>query len=177
VEIWKPVVGYEELYEVSNQGNVRSLDRTIKTKNNVTKILKGKTLKKVTGSHGRVQIMLWKDNKQKCKYVSHLVAEAFIGPRPKNLDVLHGEKGVSVNTPENLSYGTKSKNMGKDRLRDGTDNRGEKCGIAKLTEKQVIRYKTNKEKWTTYRWAKEFNVAYSTLHSIKTEKSWVWLKP
>lgn len=177
MEVWKPVVGYEGYYEVSNLGNVKSLDRLVRSKNNVVKKLKGKKTKTINGSNGRIQVMLWRNNTQKMKYVSHLVAEAFIGPRPEGLEVLHGEQGVSVNTPENLSYGTKSKNMGEDRLRDGTDNRGEKCGTAKLTKEQVIRYKLNKENLTTYKWAKIFNVSCFTLYSIKQGKSWAWLKP
>lgn len=176
METWKPVVNYEELYEVSNKGNVRSVYRVIKAKNGVVKRLEGKELKTRAGSHGRIQVPLWRNNKVHMVYVSHLVAEAFIGPRPENLDVLHGPLGVSVNTPENLSYGTKSKNQGEDRIRDGTSNRGENCGTAKLTKEQVIRYKQNKENWTTYKWAKHLRVSYSTLYSIKRGKSWVWLE-
>lgn len=42
-EIWKPVKDYENLYEVSNIGNIRSLDRIIKDKNGIVKIIKGKS--------------------------------------------------------------------------------------------------------------------------------------
>lgn len=177
MEIWKPVVGYEGLYEVSNQGNVRSLDRTVEHGCKGTQFCKGKMLKKSTDDIGREQVDLWKNNKPIKKRVSILVAEAFIGPRPEGLLVLHGEKGVSVNTPENLSYGTHSKNQGEDKLRDGTDNRGEKQGRSKLTKDQVIRIKINREKWTPSRWAKEFNVSPANICAIKKGRSWGWLEP
>ena len=44
VEQWKPVVGYEGLYEVSNLGQVQSLDRTCHDKNGLAKKFKGKVL-------------------------------------------------------------------------------------------------------------------------------------
>lgn len=178
MEIWKPVVGYEGLYEVSNQGNVRSLDRTVKAKDNSTRILKGKILKQALHTSGYDKFVnLCKNSKSKSRLVSHLVVEAFIGPRPEGLVVLHGKRGRLVNTLENLSYGTSSKNNLEDKLRDGTDNRGEKNGRAKLTKDQVIRIKINREKWTTYNWAKEFNISLQTIYDIKAGRRWAWLKP
>ena len=43
-EIWKPVVGYEGLYEVSSYGRVRSLDRYVKSKSESYRLIKGKVL-------------------------------------------------------------------------------------------------------------------------------------
>lgn len=134
-------------------------------------------LKKSTDDIGRVKVSLYKNNKHINKRVSILVAEAFIGPRPEGLYVLHGKRGVSVNIPENLSYGTPSKNQGDDRLRDGTDNRGEKNGRAKLTKDQVIRVKINKEKWTSSRWAEEFGVSRKAIRKIVAGETWGWLEP
>ena len=51
-EIWRPVKGFEGLYEVSDLGNVRSLDRTITEKNTLRKkLIKGKHLKLINNSH------------------------------------------------------------------------------------------------------------------------------
>ena len=44
IEIWKAVAGYEGLYEVSNLGNIKSLDRVIRTRYNGTTIRKGRIL-------------------------------------------------------------------------------------------------------------------------------------
>jgi hypothetical protein len=177
VEIWKPVVGYEGYYEVSNQGNVRSLDRVVKGPYNKPKTLRGKKITPCANSQGRTRVRLSKDGKGRMIFISNLVAEAFIGPRPEGLYVLHGELGVAVNTVENLSYGTHSKNMGEDKLRDGTDHRGEKHPMVKLTKEEVIRFKINAEKWRQRRWADELGVHESTLSDIKRGKSWGWLEP
>lgn len=75
VEIWKPVVGYEGLYECSNLGNVRSLNyRNTNTIKNLSLSL---------NKNGYVQVKLWKNCKGKVLAVHRLVAEAFV-PNPNN---------------------------------------------------------------------------------------------
>ena len=75
VEIWKPVVGYEGLYECSNLGNVRSLNyRHTNTIKNLSLSL---------NKDGYVQVKLWKNCKGKVLAVHRLVAEAFV-PNPNN---------------------------------------------------------------------------------------------
>ena len=78
-EIWKPVVGYEELYEVSNFGRVRSLDR-IDSNNHP---LKGVILKPYISNSGYLLVGLYKQQKRDRKLLHRLVAEAFI-PNPEN---------------------------------------------------------------------------------------------
>jgi hypothetical protein len=51
--------------------------------------------------------------------VHKLVANTFLGPCPKGMEILHGVEGKEVNTPYNLHYGTRSENA-LDRSRDGT---------------------------------------------------------
>lgn len=72
--------------------------------------------------------------------VAVLVLETFDGPRPSKQHVAaHGPGGPRDNRwPENLYWATRSQNMGADRLRDGTDNGGERHGLAKLTAAQVV---------------------------------------
>jgi len=66
-EVWKPVVGYEDLYEVSNYGNVR---RKIKLRWQFNKF-------------GYARVSLWRNGVQKWKMIHRLVADAFL-PNPKN---------------------------------------------------------------------------------------------
>ena len=75
IEIWKPVVGYEGLYECSNLGRVRSLNyrRTSTIKN----------LSLSLNKYGYFQVNLWKNCKGKVLAVHRLVAEAFL-PNPDN---------------------------------------------------------------------------------------------
>jgi predicted XRE-type DNA-binding protein len=123
-ENWLPVPEYEGLYEVSDQGRVRN----VKTQClKIPQTLRG----------GRVQIGLWKNSKRKDFTISSLVAASFIGPRPEGMIVLHGPKGRNYHGVDNLSYGTYKQNNGVDRLRDGTDNTGERNPRAKLNKMQV----------------------------------------
>ncbi len=75
IEIWKPVVGYEGLYECSNLGNIRSLNyRHTNTIKNLSLSL---------NKDGYVRVKLWKNCKGKVLAVHRLVAEAFV-PNPNN---------------------------------------------------------------------------------------------
>lgn len=59
VEQWKNVIGYEGLYEVSNLGNVRSLDRYTNAKNNKVRLVKGKLLKSYKLNSGYLIVDLY----------------------------------------------------------------------------------------------------------------------
>ena len=76
-EVWRDVVGYEGLYQVSSMGRVRSLDRM--TFNGVANyIKKGRVLKQKLDNHGYYRVNLYKDKKCKTWLVSRLVALAHI---------------------------------------------------------------------------------------------------
>ena len=94
MEQWKPVVGYEGLYEVSDVGEVRGLDREVNTniRLNKKRIIKGKVLKKRVGTKGYYAVDLCKDGKVTRTNIHRIVAEAFI-PNPKNLRVVNHING------------------------------------------------------------------------------------
>ena len=83
VEIWKPVVGYEELYECSSFGRVRSLDRLVNRRNGSFGLKKGKTLKPHINRLGYKVLHLTMGGKCKTCMVHRLVAKTFI-PNPDN---------------------------------------------------------------------------------------------
>jgi len=121
-EIWKDITGYEGLYQVSDLGRVRSLDRVVPDSRGHTRKLKGRILKallKVNPPYWRV--ILSKEDVHETFTVHKLVVNTFLGPCPKGMEILHGVEGKEVNTPSNLRYGTRSENTF-DRLRDGTHN-------------------------------------------------------
>ena len=106
-EIWKPVVGYEGYYEVSNMGKVKRLP-----KNNV---VNERILKLHTNNHnGYVYASLSKDNKKYTKRVHIMVMEAFSDYRSagydpyKQLDHINGDK--TDNRLENLEIVTQAEN-------------------------------------------------------------------
>lgn len=104
-EMWKPVVGYEGLYEVSNKGNVRSLNRTIPYKSQGKRaVAYGKQLHAVRNKAGYCRVNLCNDGKHSAKFVHRLVAEAFI-ENPANLrEVNHKDENPSNNVVENLEW-------------------------------------------------------------------------
>ena len=76
-EIWVDIKGYEGLYQVSNLGKVRSVDREVIRNGRITK-LKGKVLKQNVDSKGYLCVNLSKENKTKTVRVHRLIAIAFI---------------------------------------------------------------------------------------------------
>ena len=109
-EIWKPIKGFEGLYEVSNMGNVRSLDRYVMNGNRCC-LLKGKPKKAYFISTGYLMVDLCK-NSQRTHYLIHrLVAEAFI-PNPSNLPCIDHINTIKTdNRVENLRWCSCKENM------------------------------------------------------------------
>lgn len=125
VEQWKPVPGYEGLYEVSDQGRVRSLDRKIPTNSGV-RFYKGRILiPYFAGIKGYLMVRLsWPDRKK--HYIHSLVAEAFYGPRPTGMDCRHLNDNHLDNRAINLCWGTRKQNM-EDARRNGRLAVGKRC--------------------------------------------------
>lgn len=185
VERWRPIPGWEGLYEASDQGRVRSLDRKEWICNRgrawCWRKRKGKVLKGTRTREGYERVALSKDGVIHAMNVHRLVWAAFNGWPPDDLLVLHGasksENGMADNRLTNLSLGTPQKNSGPDRIRDGTDHRGSRHPCAKLTEAEVGQIKVEiKTGARTKELAKRFQVSVSTIQAIKSGQNWGWLE-
>ena len=77
-EIWKPIPGYEGYYEISTLGNVKSLDRYVRSKYNSIRFNPGKILLKETTKDNYQRIVLMKNNIKKRYMIHRLVALTFI---------------------------------------------------------------------------------------------------
>lgn len=97
-EKWKQIKGFENKYEISNLGKVRSIGRYISGKNNSCRYRKGTILKPQIAS-GYAQVYLSDNGKQKWYKVHRLVAEAFI-PNPNNLPIINHKDGNTLNNTE-----------------------------------------------------------------------------
>ena len=103
IEEWRPIEGYEGLYEVSNTGQVRSLDRYVKN-NYSYRLQKGKVLSPEKNKDGYLLVSLCCNGKQNLRTVHRLVAQAFI-PNPNNLpQVNHKDENKSNNRVDNLEW-------------------------------------------------------------------------
>ena len=113
-ECWKPIKDYEGIYEVSNYGRVKSLERVIYnsgTKNGLytihEKIIKQRINKK---RYGYCELSLHKNGKEKRFKVHRLIAEAFI-PNPNKLpEVNHIDGNKENNHASNLEWCTSKEN-------------------------------------------------------------------
>lgn len=101
-EIWKPVVGYEGLYEVSSEGRVRSLN--YKKQNRIQVLVQNYSRK-------YPYLLLCKDGKIKTHLVHRLVWEAFNGPIPDGMQVNHINEVKTDNRLENLNLMTPKENI------------------------------------------------------------------
>jgi hypothetical protein len=119
-ERWLPVPGYEGLYEVSDQGRVRSLDRRVATARG-DRITRGQVLKP-SPSRGYQIVPLSKKGVARRTSVHLIVLAAFVGPRPSGLECCHGNGVRSDNRLENLRWDTRSENQ-RDAVRHGTNSR------------------------------------------------------
>lgn len=109
-EIWKDIKDYEGLYQVSNLGNVKALDRIIKDSTRErTQRLKSHILKPTDNGRG-YQIVSLNKNGRKNKYVHRLVAETFIDNPDNKKEVNHKDLNKKNNCVENLEWVTQIEN-------------------------------------------------------------------
>lgn len=170
-EIWKPVIGYEGIYSVSDLGRVR---RECGYNGKIKDGFKSRILKdKSYNLYPRVTLSL--NNKTKCVNIHILVMEAFIGPRPKGFQINHKD-GIRTNSRlSNLEYCTAKQN-----IQHAHDNglcsppRGEESSVSKLKEYQVreIRDEYSQGNCTLFYLASKYGVSYQLISKIINNRLW-----
>lgn len=96
--IWKPILGFEDYYHVSNQGDIKSLRRN-----------KNLAIKLTSSNYGRVSLVV--NGKETPFRVHRLVAQAFI-PNPENKKEVHHKNGIRLdNRVENLQWCSREENI------------------------------------------------------------------
>lgn len=109
-EVWKDIPGYEGLYQVSNLGRVKSLERYVR--NRSKKIRKPeRILSQSTNNGGYKCVNLCKDGVQQGSFVHRLVAQAFIKNCEDATQVNHINGNKQDNRPENLEWCSPTENM------------------------------------------------------------------
>jgi predicted XRE-type DNA-binding protein len=154
-------------YEVSNLGRVRSWKPYGRSLNRPTKpYIKSQWL-----LNGYPAVILTDGKKRKSCMVHTLVAECFIGPRPKDYVVAHLDDNRKNNKLNNLRYATRSENM-KDALKNNKLRVGENHPKSKLSSLQVaeIRHLVVDLGWKQQRVANLFNISKSSVNQIINNK-------
>ena len=109
-EIWKDIPNYEGIYQASNLGRVKSLERFRKGKNGSLASVKEKIFKPQIDHRGYYRVELWKQSIGKRYKVHRLVWEAFNGSIPEGLQVNHINEVKTDNRLENLNLMTPKEN-------------------------------------------------------------------
>lgn len=163
-EVWKDVVGYEGLYQVSNFGNVKSLGNEFSRKERL--------LKPSLQTKGYVNIVLQKNGKRKKILVHRLVAEYFIPNLDKKLQVNHINGIKTDNRVQNLEWVTHRENLDH-AIKNNLTLKGKENRNSKLKDVDVIKIHSLLQKGvTTKELSESYNVSYSTIDGIRTNRYW-----
>lgn len=177
-EIWKDIQGYEGLYQISNYGNLKSLDHIVKTKNQYNKIsnrtVKGKKIKKSFDRDNYYTVSLCKNNNKTTKRIHRLVAQAFI-PNLENKSMInHKDENKQNNNFSNLEWCTAKYNT-------NYNNMPKRRGISK--RKKVYQFDKQNNLIKIWNYSKEAAEFYKVKDSsirgcccgkTKTIKKFIW---
>lgn len=121
LEEWRPVIGYEGLYEVSSMGRVRSITRT----NSYGRTVQGQLITNQLHNGTHYKVGLSRNGKQKGYYVHALMLEAFVSVRPEGLLTRHLNGDGTDNRLDNLAWGTPEENQ-RDAVKHGVNYQSNK---------------------------------------------------
>lgn len=160
--IWKSIPGHSG-YEVSDEGNVRSVDRVVKGRR-----YRGKILSPCLSNRGKLVVTLGR----RCTRPVHLlVMLAFVGPLPRGMETCHNNDDPFDNNLRNLRYDTRSGN-----IRDRSWNlKVRKNGLLKLhpTEVVLIRQTAKSSiELIVKNMSKRFGVTRECIRAILARRSW-----
>ena len=171
MEQWRDIPGYESQYQVSDQGRVRTLKRTLRSAS--VEALENSVMKFGYENHGgRRQVTLCKHGKIKRFLVHRLVLLAFTGPAPEDKPVARHLNGDYLdNRPENLAWGTMQENAN-DAARHGTRAKGEQLKQSALTETQVREIRAARGLISQKELAQKYGISQVAVSCIMTRRTW-----
>lgn len=159
---WRDVPEWEGWYQVSDTGQVRSVDRTIAFADGRVRNYRGKILNQYNDKAGYWKVTLKANGTDWRVHVHVLVAAAFIGPRPLGKHVRHWDGDNQNNRRRNLRYGTAAENA-EDTRRHGGWARPHR----KLTEDQVREIRAARGKVTGRELARRYGTSPAHVCNIQ----------
>lgn len=175
LEQWRPIAGYEGIYEVSDHGRVRSLDRVGLMSPGSPRRYRGRVMSLSKHRSGHLKVLLQDRGSNRYVQVHVLVLETFVGPRPVGMEGCHGPGGILDNRVINLRWDTPRANQ-LDRVRDGTAHLGEKSARAKLTDEEAREIKALRGKMFQRQIAELYGISQTHVCALQNGKSRRWMK-
>jgi hypothetical protein len=170
-EIWVPVLNYEGLYEASNLGRIKLLEKRIKWGKS-TKVIPTRILKPYINNHGYLYVTLYDKDRNKTNFGVHrIILSSFEGS--SDLHACHLDFDRTNNKLDNLQFMTLSQNIERARLAGRVRN-GESHGGSKLvgTDVKRIRKLYSSGVYTQKQLARKFNMGKTTIGDIVNLKTW-----
>lgn len=173
-EEWRDIKDYEGYYQVSNLGRVKSLDRIAQCRWGDTRY-KSRVLRQNPNPDSYLEVKLCKKPTQIPVRVHRLVAQAFI-PNPENKPEVN-HMGEKPNKQDNrawiLEWNTRLENQNHAIENNLVDNPfGERHGMSKLKEFEVIEIFENKHKLKRRELAEKYEVCEGTIKAIRNGRLW-----
>lgn len=172
MEVWKDINGFENQYQISDLGKVRSKQRVLIRSNGHSQTVKGKVLKTFTSKRGYEFAVFQIGLKTKNFAVHRLVAIAFISNNENKYAVNHKDGNKKNNKLSNLEWVTKSENELHARRTGLKCTKGEKASKAILTEENVILIRKIHHYYSQYFLADLFSVSRSAIASVIKRRTW-----
>jgi len=173
-EQWKDIPDYEGIYQASDLGRIKSLDRLVRHRN-IYALLKSRIYTISLLNNKYLNVGLNKNGKQRTFLVHRLIALSFI-PNPENKPEVN-HKGEKPNKLDNrvwmLEWATKKENTehcDNNKLRNPA--KGERVHLAKLTEKEVLEIRAIGKSMSQQKIAVKYNMTPSIIGKILNRKTW-----
>lgn len=169
-EIYKDIIGFEDIYSISNFGKVKSkIRRGWKGKKN-------SFIKHFIQRRGYPVVFLYPfEGKRSIRFVHSLVAEHFIGKRPKGFDVNHKDGNKTNNYFKNLEYLSHSENMlhsYKIGLQKGMSGENNPSCKINLSIARKIKEFLKKPNMSMREFARTLNIPHYIIYNIKNKNTW-----
>ncbi len=173
-EEWRPIIGYEGVYDASNFGRIRR----VKPEKNT---FAGRIMRQCKDRYGYPHLKLCKDGERKGYGTHTLIIGAFVGPCPVGKQVNHKDGDKTNNCIENLEYVTQRENN-EHAFRLGLKNMdhvvGERHYNSILTERDIpqIRRLIKEGEFTRQEIGTMYGVSRSAINNVQNGHAWSWLK-